>query len=108
MKSLSRLLLTSSSIAALLACLFILVYNHVGMMVFAKDDILKALLIDFVKLQWLALTVPFTGFVAALATRKSTNYILPLLLSQCLFLFAFVWPLIGITLWQVEQIKIIN
>jgi Na+-driven multidrug efflux pump len=107
MKVIFRLLLMSSSIGSLLACLFVALYDHVGILL-VKDDTLKALTQDLLGVQWLAFGVPLTGFIVSFAMRKSNNVRLIFLLSQFFFLFGFVWPLTAIFIWQVERIKVVN
>jgi len=107
MKISSWLLLVFHSILALLACLFVIVYNHVGVML-VRDDTLKALVESLLRLQSFAFLVPIAGFVAAFTMRKSEKPLFAFVFSHCLFLFAFAWPLIAILLWQVQRIKIIN
>ena len=100
-------LLAFSSTTALLACLFVVVYNHVGLLL-AKGDTLKALVEDVLSLQIIAFVLPLAGYVAAFTMRKSNNPLLGVLVSQFLLLFAFAWVLVAILVWQVERIKITN
>jgi hypothetical protein len=107
MKALLRLLLAFSSTVSLFACFFVIVYDRAGVWL-VKDDVLKALTLELLRFQWLAFCMPSIGFIALIAMWKSGNVKSILVLSQLLLLFAFVWPLIAILLWQIERIKIVN
>jgi hypothetical protein len=100
--------LAFSSTMALLACLFVVAYNHVGLMLATKGQMPPAVALAFLKLQMIAFALPLAGYATALKMRKSPDYLWMVLLSQLVFLFAFAWPLIAILQWQIDRIEVVN
>ena len=109
MKKISNPLLLLSCIGALIACVYVPLYNHVGELI--ENGRIRhgtggglSLTIHFVELQWYAFLVPFAGLVLGLRFRKMQNEFGAFWVSAFMVAFAIAWAFLAILVWQVQSI----
>jgi len=101
MRTLLRLQIWIASLLALFACIYVRYYNAVGLLGLRKSTVPIVDALD--NLQWIVFVVPLCGVLIALICGRSRHLGLPLFVAEVLYIFAVVWPLIAIFVWNVQE-----
>jgi hypothetical protein len=113
MKKVFTALLTISCVSALIACVYVCFYNHVGELTQigrARDGYRGwfSLTIRFSELQWYAFLVPLAGLAAGLSFRKAQHEFGVFLAAAFMLIFALAWAFLAVFVWQNQSIPHTN
>lgn len=112
MKKIANVLLLISLIGALMACVYVLCYNEIGVRLenvrIRNDGSLGglALTLHFLNLQWYAFLFPFAGLVLGLRFRKLQNEVGIFWVAGFMVVFALAWMFLAILVWQNQSVLV--
>jgi hypothetical protein len=109
MKKVSIFLFWMSCLSALIACVYVSLYNHLGELVQferAREGYggWFSLTMQFVHLQWYAFLVPAVGLGVGLRFQKVKNEFAVFLVTAFLMGFALIWAFLAIFVWKNQSI----